>query len=114
MPFDATTFVETEAQRVLREARDIIASGHWTKGAFMRCVEDEVTYCLIGAVRKAATSNAFGGDPLALDFVSEAVPERFCGDIAYFNDNRMTQQADVLAVLDRAYILAASPAPSQT
>lgn len=116
--------VETDAQRVIREARALIQRG-WTKG----WERDTVTklcfayakptpikthaYCMVGALREAAgdLASSIAMEIPGASFVKAALPGVYRQhSIPSFNDARDTTHADVLAVFDRAYVLAGQSA----
>ena len=136
MPFEAplptlpAPVVETEAQRLIRLAKERIATpDRWTKGAYFH----NDAACLRGAFRVAlggapgvidaglidAESNRCVAYPYMVAAIREACPGflgpdtlAFSGrlrslQVEVFNDDKHTTHADVLAVLDRAYALAA-------
>jgi hypothetical protein len=98
--------------RILRAARELLARrGGWIKGSFVNDERD--SYCLVGALNKAAYGSAFvgGGDMLSA--------ARDTGVIAYWrkvyfkpdwlyldeeieewNDRSRTRKREVLALLD--------------
>jgi hypothetical protein len=106
----ATPAVETKAQRVIREARALLRDeASWCRGDFVSYdLSGRPTYCLVGALRMAHSGNARrAGTAGASRFVARAVRERAPVGIQEFNDGR-APHAEILEVLDRAYVLAAA------
>jgi hypothetical protein len=103
------TRVETRAQRVIRLARTLIADeARWCRGDFVTTAAlGGPSYCLVGALRCAHSGNPRrAGTAGASRFVARAVRERARVGIQEFNDGRAPHD-EILAVLDRAYALAA-------
>lgn len=126
MAFDAAGFletihapaVETEAQRVLREAKTLIQKSEcWIKGDRKR----DNAYCILGAVTMTKYGSVVGGkltipevkalaDGLPAGATWDGGGHPWGGRVAgSFNDRDGTTHADVLALFDRAYILAGLP-----
>jgi hypothetical protein len=86
---------------------EVLISGrhHWTKGHYSRGRGAFKSYCLLEALR-VATHNATGlGYEPALRALRQAVPWRGFGlfkSVVWFNDDKTTTHADVLAVVRRA------------
>ncbi|MBL8549995.1 MAG: hypothetical protein JNJ73_08405 [Hyphomonadaceae bacterium] len=100
---------ESRAQHVIRTARALIADeAHWRRGDFVGFdVDGQPSYCLVGALRFAHSGNARrAGTAGASKFVARAVRERARVGIQEFNDGCAPHE-EILAVLDRAYELAA-------
>lgn len=122
----AAEHVETEAQRLIRLAKENLTKERWVKGAL---VEGE-TACLVGGFKKidglewlteagfARATQRLNGPiftcaaaPFVLVAVRELFPDRLniChahDRVDLFNDHPDTKHADVMAVLDRAYVMA--------
>lgn len=127
MPFDSTKFaplaapvVETEVQRLIALAKERIRTPNlWVRGSFF--MDDAA--CLRGAFMHAMEMEGHEGMGAecrcaAYPYVVAAIEERMGRQgelqklskpttVQYFNDGVARDHADVLAVLDRAYELAA-------
>lgn len=117
MPFDAAGFEIakplTEAQYILRDARAILDDHRrWTKFAFLstrgaHCLvgaihwNDMAAETLVQAIKDCGFGHRMGGYPKGAHGSYDETK------IAAFNDHNETRYADVIAVLDRAYQLAA-------
>lgn len=124
MPFEgdlqkyiAPPVVETEAQRVIRLARELLDDPRrWGRHTF-KSIRDhgEPAYCLLGALRMAHHGSVRPGTGGVTQYVERALPStgrarEVLGDrfgIQMFND--FSTHAEVLAVLDRAYVIAGTP-----
>lgn len=132
MPFDVAGFpieapvVETDPQRILRAAKAILME----RGRTLGDLEDESgAVCLLGALGYTERDGDYiscAAGKAASAFCAAAIRERDLSGIEHyralhiqqlddadeicftFNDARGVTDADVLAVLDRAYELAAS------
>ncbi|MGE0742702.1 MAG: hypothetical protein AB7O98_15285 [Hyphomonadaceae bacterium] len=99
--------IETQPQRIIRQARERLArEGLWCRGAFQM----GEAQCILGALRFFTSGNPDkAGTAGASRYVTRALRGRGFTSIQNFND-RYASREDVLAVLDRAYALAAKAA----
>lgn len=97
--------VETPAQRVIRQARELIAD----RRRWVRTWQSGEAFCILGALRHAHHGNAWTpGTGGAQDYVLRVLRRRGYTGITTFNDNHASH-VDAVAVLDLAYELAGKP-----
>lgn len=120
MPFDSSNYRagKTRAERavaLLDETQDILRRKGWRKGSLHWPWWLGGGYCLIGALRKAASADdSMDGNVAFFDavhLIAQAVPHEYRGlyfgplglsPIEPFNDHPRTRKRDVLDVLARA------------
>lgn len=78
---------------VLDEARALIADGHWCKGRN----ENHGSYCLLGAIKKAATGDPYGNNVLQ-ELASKCVRKQLhpISALTLFNDKHTYEEVDAL------------------
>jgi hypothetical protein len=106
--------VSKSTVEILRGAREVLERNGWNQGWFFRDDDPganpaECAVCLRGALNLSAGAEHPGspaacGD--ALMAVNDALPERWRGLIAGWNDERGRTVEEVYALLDRAIELA--------
>lgn len=87
----------------LEQARDLMKNGHWTKGRNY----DKGSYCMLGALRMAATGDPYGASLVslkAIDHVRKYITPYY---VSYFNDTHTWEEVD--ALLARAAEAARQP-----
>lgn len=91
--------VETESLGILRRARSYIEQG-WCKG---RLEDDDGNVCMYGAIERASPRRKRG----PYDLIRKAVFDAgWIDEASTFNDYKSTTKSDVLAVFDRAIVMA--------
>jgi len=100
-----TPVLETEAQRVIRQARELLEDPeHWT-----RDFQIDDSFCILGALRHVHHGNAWRpGTGGAQDHVTRVLRRRGYAGITTFNDRYATHE-DILTTLDLAYEAAGKP-----
>lgn len=100
MPFDGNP-VEfealTELQKTLIKARALIEQG-WTQGAMERGVPGSMSYCVVGALRKAKDYRSCFGVERTVFYRANSLRT----DIESWNDSRVRTKAQVLEAFDKA------------
>src|SRR4051812_2553188 len=99
MPLDSLS-ITSPAIEALRYGRALIASHGLARGTLL---DKDGKFCTVGALTRGRYY------PLALDYLSRAIPADLC-EIARWNDAPGRTDADVLAVYDRAIDIAISEA----
>ena len=102
---------KARAKSILRRALALLEKKGWGQHSFFN--EETGTYCMLGAINKAAFKNPYGDTSLAArspeelvaeaaeDAVIESLPTRY-RSIIEFNDSRKRKYSQVKAVLEAA------------
>ncbi len=96
-----------DAIHVLRGAKKLIATPQqWTQGALTATYHGRTCYCMVGALRQAASGSVdyrhVRDHPAYMTAYATVIGQLPIMSIPDFNDDTTTTHGDVLAVFDRA------------